>query len=193
MRYFTSDIHAYHQRVIKFCPDTRQGANEEEMTEIWLKNLNGTVGRGDELYILGDFSFGNFDRTKDLIKRIKCPNMHIVLGNHDRLFHKNDHLHKYFKSVSSYKEIRLQDEKKTKVVMSHFPIYEWNQCCYGTIMLHGHCHGSLGVGKYRIMDVGVDARSDNLMIPFSEEEILKIMESREILKHHGGRTYADGL
>jgi calcineurin-like phosphoesterase family protein len=193
MRYFTSDIHAFHKGVMNFCADTRDGQDEEEMTEIWVHNLNETVGRSDELYILGDFSFGNYDRTQQLIRKIKCPNKHIILGNHDRLFHKNDHLHRHFRSVSSYKEIRLNDENKTKVVMSHFPMMEWNQCSYGAIMLHGHCHGGLGQSKYRIMDVGVDARSDKLMIPFSEEEILKIMETREIMKHHGGRSYQDGL
>ena len=53
-------------------------------------------------------------------------------------------------------------------------------------MVHGHTHGgATNVNyNYRIMDVGVDSRKDNLMLPFHIDEVVNTLKDREILSHH---------
>lgn len=44
--------------------------------------------------------------------------------------------------------------------MCHFPMITWNHKPYGSIMLHGHCHGKLdehnGMSPDLRFDVGID-------------------------------------
>lgn len=94
-----------------------------------------------------------------------------------------------FKSVSYYKEYKFGKGRGDFIVMSHYPMRIWNTSHHGSIMLHGHCHGTLPeykisnydgedwiTNKYRTMDVGVDTRED--FKPYSLEEVLDIMSTR---------------
>jgi len=181
MKYFTSDLHILHKRLLEFCRNTRKGDTVEEMKEYLTEAINSVVGRGDELYILGDVCFGSVEDACKFLDSLTCKNLHLIYGNHDsKLITYGDFLQR-FRSVNVYKEIKLQDG--TKACLMHYPIAEWNRCQYGSFMLHGHTHGSYQ-GKGRIKDVGVDARKDNLMLPFSELEIIAELSQKEIIGHH---------
>ena len=59
--------------------------------------------------------------------------------------------------------------------MSHYPMMAWNRHHDGSIMLHGHCHGSMTYPfTGRILDVGVDVHK---LAPISIDYILQNMEN----------------
>ena len=67
--------------------------------------------------------------------------------------------------------------------MSHYPMLFLNGGHWGSIMLHGHCHGNnqdRNVGLRR-MDVGVDC---NDWYPVSLETIVAQLGDLPINKHH---------
>ena len=55
--WFTSDTHAWHGNIIKYC--NRPWADSEEMTEGIAERINALVPAHATLYHLGDFSFGD--------------------------------------------------------------------------------------------------------------------------------------
>jgi calcineurin-like phosphoesterase family protein len=82
--FFTSDFHFFHRNIMKFCPFSRKGNSLEEMHELIIQNVIDTVPKHGDLWNLGDISFGKYDETRKLLRRISdhC-NHHLILGNHD--------------------------------------------------------------------------------------------------------------
>ena len=78
-------------------------------------NINETVGRDDELWILGDLSyrFCTVEHTLDCLRRItaclrriSCRHLHLIIGNHDRNFRlrSNDALYEdVFETIDDYR------------------------------------------------------------------------------------------
>lgn len=187
MIFFTSDLHLGHEKAITF--SQRPFANVEEMNNVLIDNINKTVDKDDELWVLGDFSFKiSRDEVREWRNRIICKHVHLVTGNHDRDY-SDDHI---FQSVQPYKELKTE---YGKVILFHYPIWEWSSMHYGTIHLHGHIHSTGDYNKnnlkmkccdrfssghlvkdenlrLRIYDVGVDA---NEYRPISLEEIAALM------------------
>lgn len=182
-----SDPHFYHNNVIKY--SNRPFSNIEEMNGTLLKNINNTVGVDDELYILGDFIFGNPTKAEAILSQIKCQNKHYIFGNHDETMH-DARISKFFKSMSYYQEIYIEDKDAPKgrqmICLMHYPVLEWNRAHRGAWMLHGHCHGNLilpeSLKNARIKDVGVDCINYK---PISYEEIKILFKNKEDIKHHG--------
>lgn len=187
MLFFTSDLHLGHSNAIEF--SNRPFYDIDEMNTTLLQNINDVVGRSDELWILGDFAYKvSREEVKKMRDMIRCKNVHLVTGNHDKDYSK-DHI---FQSVQDYKELKTA---YGKFILFHYPILEWNAAHYGTVHLHGHIHST---GEYneinlkkryhdrfpeghttkdpdlglRIYDVGVDA---NDLKPVSLEQIAKMM------------------
>ena len=52
--------------VIKY--EKRPFKDREEMNEALIKNWNKVVSQKDKVYILGDFSFGNKEMTKEIVR-----------------------------------------------------------------------------------------------------------------------------
>ena len=118
MLFFTSDLHFGHINAIKF--SKRQFSDIEEMNEGLINNINETVMKEDELWILGDFAYQiNMEEARSLREKIVCRNVHLICGNHD-LDYTQDH---FFQSVSTYKEMMTD---YGRLVLFHSPIYEWN-------------------------------------------------------------------
>ncbi len=183
MIYFTSDLHLGHENVIGFT--NRPFSNVEEMNVCLIDNINATVEKSDELWILGDFAYKvNKEAVRVFRNKILCRHVHLVYGNHDKNYER-DHI---FQSVQYYKELKTE---YGRVVLFHYPMMEWNAAHYGSVHLHGHIHST---GEYnnrnldrkyrerfsdghvsgaedlnlRIYDVGVDA---NNYRPISLSEI----------------------
>lgn len=74
--------------------------------------------------------------------------------------------------------------KGQDIVLSHYPLEQWENMDRGAWMLHGHVHGMFNdhpINKNnKRMDVGVDWKEYR---PYSFEEIKKIMDKRVISKH----------
>lgn len=161
----TSDTHWWHNNILGFpsCDKHRKDlygekenpASVHAMNEGMIKIWNQHVQPGDTVYHLGDFviAYGkNLEpRTRDILRFL---NGKIILigGNHDN--HITKRIFKEFgHEVFDYK--RLDIDGKT-IIMSHYPMYVWDKHHHGSIMLHGHCHGSLRGQRGKILDVGWD-------------------------------------
>lgn len=95
MIYFTSDTHYGHANICRgtskwearseedFQQNTRDFNTLEEMNDAIVDGINSVVGEDDVLYHLGDWSFGGIKNIWEFRKRIKCKNIHLILGNHD--------------------------------------------------------------------------------------------------------------
>ena len=108
----------------------------------------------------------------DLRSRINCKDIHLIPGNHDQ-----DWSQPAVSWVFKVEEpICVLEIEKLKIILSHYPMADWQEMSHGSIHLHGHIH-SKGMkykeinrmqGLYRY-DVGVDA---NDYRPICLDEIL---------------------
>ena len=53
------------------------------MNAALIKNWNKVVSQKDKVYILGDFSFGNKEMTKEIVRQLHGYKI-LIMGNHDR-------------------------------------------------------------------------------------------------------------
>ena len=81
MKYYISDLHIGHSKVINF--DSRPFFTLDEMHETIITNWNNVVDRSDDVYILGDFAWKN-DIGVEVLKQLK-GRKYLILGNHDRI------------------------------------------------------------------------------------------------------------
>lgn len=221
MVYFTSDTHAFHKNLTKGVSkwpnktECRDFANPEEMTNLLVDNINKCVQPDDTLFHLGDWSFHSVGNIFAFRNRIKCKNIHLILGNHDSDLYADPSCHSLFSSIDFYREININGRK---IVLCHYPIATWNKCHHDSWMLHGHCHGKLqhqipaqllkhliDKGQWDIirklanneqvpgitpngkrMDVGVDTHPE--FRPYSITEIDEIMKTRFFVQtdNHAG-------
>jgi calcineurin-like phosphoesterase family protein len=171
--WFTSDTHLGHANVIEHCQ--RPFASLAEMDDAILGNINALVMPQDILYHLGDFAWKN---PKEYRSRIKCRQVHLVIGNHDRKVAESVG----FASVSGYKELKV-GEGRQRIVLCHYAMRVWNQHHRGAWHLYGHSHGSLPDEGRRAFDVGVDCWAYK---PLSLEQVSAEMSQRSVvpIDHH---------
>lgn len=201
--YITSDSHFAHKNICRGVTDwrlpdgsiptdqTRDFDTIEEMNETIVNNINSVVGEDDVLIHLGDFSFGGFNNIQKFRDMIVCKEIHLVLGNHDHHVELNRYgVQELFNSVSHY--LRVQYKFKT-FVLCHFPISSWDGLNKGHIHLHGHVHlpTDLRFGKGKKMDVGMDGHPTFGV--YDMDEIIKIMDGREIMSDMSFDHHTDEL
>lgn len=178
MVYFTSDLHLFHENIIKYVP--RPFATVEEMNATIIENINNTVLPEDTLWILGDVCMGRekIQRCADFLAQLNCKDVHLITGNHDARNRRDDMLAAGFMSMSDYEEIKINRHRIA--VLCHYPLMSWKGQSQGSIMLHGHIHASRsynekncadGILRY---DVGVDA---NDYKPVSLDAIREFFQS----------------
>lgn len=146
MVYLRHLAHFGHSNIIKYC--NRPFSSTHEMDETLLNNINRNVQSSDILYHLGDFCFGS--RIEFYRKQINCRQIHLVLGNHDKLKNSDK---KLFASISSLKEIKINN---CTIVLCHYAMRVWNKSHHGSLHFFGHSHGGLG-NTDKSIDVGVDS------------------------------------
>lgn len=187
--HFTSDTHFGHKNIVMGVTNWPEEVRErscrkfetiEEMDEVLLERINETVKPGDTLYHLGDWSFGEFENVLAYRKRIRCRNVHLILGNHDHHIERNRAgIRGAFSSVTPYLEISYDKEH---IIMCHYPFKTWNRGHHGSWMLHGHCHGNLSPDEHnrKTLDVGIDTWDYR---PYSFDEMKELMKERGLDKH----------
>lgn len=136
MNYFISDLHFGHFNIIRY--DNRPFNSVEEMDKVLINNWNNVVSNDDTVYILGDISWYNEEKTIQIFQQLKGKKI-LIKGNHDKVT-KDSNIYKCFDGVYDYYELYL--DRKNKVVMSHYPIPFWNGQFRDTIHLYGHVHNS---------------------------------------------------
>lgn len=162
MRYFTSDLHLFHNNVIEYC--NRPFATVEGMKETIIQNWCAKVSVDDEVFVLGDFAFSctaKRDELKTILETLPGVK-HLIMGNHDR------------KSATFFKDIGFTTvEKKTSTVtiggeeyrLQHRPDTE----NIGKVLC-GHAH-DVWMFKDNNLNVGVDCHN---FTPISEDEVLEL-------------------
>lgn len=153
MYVFTSDPHFGHERIIQY--QNRPWKTAEEMNAALIANINARVTEQDTLWLLGDIFFTTADAACNILDQIHCKNLHVVLGNHDKLLAKNQRVRERFKQIYEHRaEVKIDG---VTVIMDHYPLLSWRNASRGSYMLHGHSHGNIPFDpKYRRLDVGVD-------------------------------------
>jgi len=180
-------------------------ANQDEMTELLIQNINSQAKQDDTIRHGGDWSFGGIDNVVESRLRIVCNTIHLSLGNHDHLILKNreipthliakvqarfpdaTHLQDLFTTITLKQDFRIG---KTRTTLSHYAERIWDKSHHGSIQLHGHSHAGLETmheggkhpvnkfyNKYRTMDVGVD----NAYRIFGEYRLFHINEVQKIM------------
>lgn len=187
--WFTSDLHFNHKRITEL---TNRGKfTDADGHTDWLINLwNSQVDRKDTVWHLGDFNFSSrFEDWAGILRKLN-GNINLIKGNHDDTkLMKSAQLSGLVNSVQDYKEIKIEG---ATLVLFHFPIQSWNKQGYGSIHLHGHCHGSLADSGGKRLDVGLDSAWNifNEHKFFSEESVLEYMQDRSVAiqDHHKDYT-----
>ena len=108
------------------------------MNQSLIKNWNSVVTNEDEVYILGDVSWGRKKETKEILLQLNGIK-YLLKGNHDQIFPETNKEDDVFKWVKNYAEI--EDEGR-KVVVSHWPIPMMNYQFKNGYMIYGHVHGT---------------------------------------------------
>lgn len=201
--WFTSDTHWGHKNIVRGCSaweanegeqKTRDFDTLEEHNEELIFKFNSVVKENDELWHLGDWSFGGHENIRKFRERLNCKNIHLVFGNHDQHIEPiNSPYRPLFSSVDYYKELNFKLDvkwkqfQKLKIVMSHYAMRVWNKSHHGSIHLYGHSHGTLPDNGTRSMDVGVDT---NNLFPYHLDEVLLKLINRplHIVDHHNQLT-----
>ncbi len=187
--FFTGCSHWNHFNIIKY--HNRPFLSLEEMNQKMIDRWNEKINNGDQVFHLGDFSFGRneYDFNKIFFK-LKGKII-LIKGNHESLAWQNRS--KFLASYDTYKEIKINNQK---IVLSHYPLLTWNCKHHGAWMLHSHCHYNLPCSRKdakqigKILDCGVDG---NNFYPYSFDEIKEIMDKKPIFPdnplfkdHHDG-------
>lgn len=177
--FFISDTHWFHKKIIGFCG--RPFESIEEMNETMVERWNSVVKPSDEVYHLGDLSFGTREQTFNLMSRLN-GNKGLVRGNHDikRIKLGSGTLN----GVAWVKDYHELSQKRygQKIVLLHYPMQAWNKSHFGSYHLHGHEHGG---GSNRVngrllrrLDVAVESHN---YTPINFEEVKKYMEAIEVV------------
>jgi calcineurin-like phosphoesterase family protein len=132
MNYFTSDLHFGHKNILEY--DNRPFYSVQEMDNSIIRCWNNMVTNDDTIFILGDVSWYNRDKTLEILKQLK-GDLVLIRGNHDEIFKTNSPFP--FQYITDYQEIY---ENGKLVVLSHFPIMYWKDQYKGSIHLYGHVH-----------------------------------------------------
>ena len=191
--WFTSDTHYNHYNIVKSITKwegsrkdrTRDFESLEQMNEVIVEHINSFVKEDDILIHLGDWSFGGFDSIKEFRDKIKCKNIHLVLGNHDHHIANNkNNIQDLFSSVHEYLFLQVNIPvgptfTKHRFVCMHYPIASWNGMSEGIVHLHGHTHlpPEYKLGKGKSLDVGIDG---NYYFPISISQINYMMKKQPI-------------
>lgn len=153
--FVTSDTHFHHNNVINFC--NRPFDSVEHMNQQLIENWNKVVGTHDHVWFLGDFSFGTYEQTAEILNQL-AGIKHLIVGNHDRKGRADKLFNRDWQTwfVDRHDYYRLKTDEG-KFVLCHFPFSSWER---GYVNLHGHLHSEAGYkNKFRQYDVGVDANN----------------------------------
>lgn len=186
-RFFTSDTHFGHARIIELCE--RPFNSVDEMNEVMIERWNAVVKPTDTVYHMGDVALGKIVDSLPLVGRLNgykvlCP------GNHDRIFsgEKEKQRVRFFPEyMKVFQAVRPEIFSKNvggfDVVLSHFPYTgdshgedrhkDKRPVDDGLPLIHGHIHDERKI-DCRMFNVGVDV---NGFTPVHEDEIVEWLKS----------------
>lgn len=146
--WYIADLHFGHNRIIDFCK--RPFNSTSEMNAAIISNFQRLVLSDDDLWVLGDFAFGNGDNNAQFESWFHSlpGRKHLIIGNHDD----ERVVSLPWESVEYMTEIKDGDQSLT---LCHYPMITWNHARRGALQLFGHVHDQWPGSKNSI-NVGVD-------------------------------------
>lgn len=172
--YFLGDTHFGHRNILKYRP---QFKTIKEHDDYIIDRINSVVTKRDKLILTGDICF---DRgALDCLRRIKCPCIHLLLGNHD------DYNIDFKKEVNGVQWVS-GDFKYKEFWISHIPLHPDN--LRGRVNIHAHLHEGKMKDKYNYVHTSCEqldytpislqqirAKQDSLM-PKAKRKLLKLLK-----------------
>ena len=137
--FVTGCTHFGHANIIKLAD--RPFADVDEMDRTLIANWNAVIGPRDRVYHLGDFAFRGAP-GEDYLRQLNGEIIRLR-GNQDPDDWGADYL-------------RVKCNK-TRAVLFHYPIEEWDGWYRGAVHLHCHTHSPDFKSGERRGNVGVDA------------------------------------
>ncbi len=128
--FLISDMHFGHPNIMKY--ENRPFASVDEMDNVIIENWNKTVCKDDKVFILGDVSFYNKEKTKSIIEKLNGYKT-LIIGNHDK-----------DRSLTWWRETGFNEVYQYPIIynefyiLSHEPVYLNENMPYANI--HGHIH-----------------------------------------------------
>lgn len=189
MIWFSSDVHFFHNNILKY--SNRPFSTVEEMNDEIVNRWNSRILSDDTFYFLGDWAFalnGNPEKAIEIRRKIKCRNIHFILGNHDHIIRKySDQLMRdqIFLSITDVFEVRCT---KPSIWLSHYAHRTWPKMHHGRYHLYAHSHGTLPEDQNALsFDVGVDT---NNFYPYSFDQVKEKMRTKSFtpIDHHNKET-----
>lgn len=144
--FFTSDLHFGHDNIIKYCK--RPFKDAKEMTGGLIDRWNQRVKAEDNVYVVGDFAFMTQDDAQRILNSLNGQKF-LVRGNHDKVAVQ-------LKGWGWVKDLVRIKVEGTDIVLCHYPMRTWDKSHHGSLMFHGHTHGTLPAFCNQSLDVGVD-------------------------------------
>lgn len=172
--WFTSDHHFYQPGVIG--RQNRPFASLDEMHDEMTGRWNDRVTPDDTVYVLGDFAYAN-NTTPDALHELfesLHGTKHLVIGNHDEQH--SGVLALPWASKSYMTGVKTSHKQHRWVTASHYAMETWRGMSRGSLMLHGHSHGSLKRQIPYRFDVGVDVWD---YAPVSIDTLVGIAQTQE--------------
>ncbi len=162
--FFTADQHFGHNNISVYAD--RPFKNTAEMDNYMIWKWNEVVGRGDVVYVLGDFIWRSGEYADAIINQLH-GNIYLLRGDHDRATG-----HKKITMLGHIHELILGSQV---FILCHWPFRSWRRQHYGSINLHGHSH-CRGEELVNQLDVGVDGHE---LAPWSLYEIQAVLVKGE--------------
>lgn len=127
--YFIADTHFGDQNIMKY--ENRPFADVVEMDEAIIENWNKTVNVEDEIFVLGDFSFYELEKTTEICTRLNGSKS-LILGNHD--MNETD----YYRACGFEEVYKYPVLYEGYWILSHEPLYINQNMPYANIFGHVH-------------------------------------------------------
>ena len=177
--FFTSDLHFYHENIIRFCG--RPHTDVEEMNTALIDNWNKVVPEDGVVFVLGDIGFCSVSVLKELFAQMNGTK-YLILGNHDYSMQTQLEKAGIFKEIYNLKQIKVDTQN---IVLCHYPMLCFNGDHHGAWQLFGHIHSGSGITTNDTIkaqtlrptqyDVGVD---NNNYTPISFEQLQTIITNK---------------
>ena len=174
----TSDLHFSHSSILNFCPETRPYNDATVMNRVMIEQWNDIVLPDDLTYIIGDVAFCTGLKASDILWQLHGRKI-LIKGNHDDSQLESNAFINCFESIHDILDVK---HNGVKIVMCHYPLFDWKGAQRGSLHLFGHRHGNpTGLEEYRTMDVGVDATGN--IVSNLDDVVAKLMLNK-VKAHH---------
>lgn len=154
------------------------------MNRCIVDSYNRHIKANDHFYFLGDWSFGKKENVRLFREQLKCENIFIVQGNHDKYVHN-------YKECFNWIKPKFEGKIGSNFfVLHHYAQRVWIHSHHESYHLFGHSHGSLADDPNSLsFDCGFDTFLFNheKYTPYSYEEVVNIMRNDKkwvAIDHH---------